>query len=813
MKRTLMLLAISCWLLAISAQDYFGDAQWIGAITKADANTPVGRQYSGSVLKESKAEWDKANPLSRRSIILRRSFKPYKTVKHAELRICGLGFYETTINGEKVGDSEFAPTWSDYDKTVFFNVYDVTQQIQQGNNELRVLLGNGFYNEQGGRYTKLKVSFGPPTLLYFLYVTYDDGMRERVYSDQKWQWTESPITFNSIYGGEDYDARLENSPIATPHSQRENSSEEGEKGWKPVVIMEGPEGRLRPQIAHSTKLMERYPVKQTLRKDSILVLDMGQNLAGYPEITVRGKAGERLKLTPGETLDKNGLVEQRQTGRPHYYTYILKGNSQEPNAKSQKPEIWHPRFSYYSYRYLQIEGDIDVLKKVESCFVYNSAERTGSFECSNPRINATHQLIDRAIRSNWQAVWTDCPSREKLGWLEQDWLNGEALVYNYDARHMIEQTMQNIVDAQHNDGSMPEIAPEYTQFTGPYTEPFRESPEWGGAIIALPMLYWQHYGDLDLADRHYDAMKRYMNYLTTQDSCFILKMGLGDWYDYGQGKAGFSKNTPMPLVSTAHYYQWMCYMYVLSKHLGHKQDAEWFNLQADSIRQSFNRTFYDAKKKTYGTGSQCSLALPLYLKLVPEADYQAVLQNLIQDIKAHGNRLTTGDVGNRYLFYVLTQNDQRELLYTMLNHDDVPGYGYQIKKGHTTLTEQWNPDLGSSMNHFMMGHIENLLIPDLLGIRRTGELIEIHPHPVGDLTWCKGSTMSAYGEVKVAWKQEKDLFTLDIDVPIGGFADVYLPYSGQAESVGEGHHHFEDKVSESVKAVKPVKSKQTKKRK
>ena len=769
----------------IGAQDYFGEAQWIGAITYKDAKIPEGRLCSGNVIKETKAAWDKADPLSRRSIVLRRSFKPYKTVKHAELRICGLGFYEATINGQKVGDSEFAPSWSDYDKTVFFNVYDVTQQIRQGNNELRVLLGNGFYNEQGGRYTKLKVSFGSPTLLYFLYLTYDDGMRERVYSDEKWQWTESPITFNSIYGGEDYDARLEVGSLM---------SDVRADQWKPVVIQEGPEGRLRPQIAHSTKVMERYPAKQTLRKDSILVIDMGQNLAGYPEITVRGNAGERLKLTPGETLDKNGLVDQRQTGRPHYYTYILKGSLQA--------EIWHPRFSYYGYRYLQIEGDIDVLKKVESCFVYNSAERIGSFECSNPRINATHQIIDRAIRSNWQAVWTDCPSREKLGWLEQDWLNGEALVYNYDARRMIEQTMQNIVDAQHDDGSMPEIAPEYTQFTGTWARPFQESPEWGGAIIALPMLYWQHYGDMDLADQHYDAMKRYLAYLVSQESCFILNMGLGDWYDYGPGKAGFSKNTPTALVSTAHYYQWMCYMYVMAKRLGHKQDAEWYNLRADSIRHSFNRTFYDAQKKTYATGSQCSLALPLYLKMVPEGDYQAVLQNLIKDIKAHGNRLTTGDIGNRYLFSVLIQNDQRELLYTMLNHDDVPGYGYQIKKGHTTLTEQWNPDLGASMNHFMMAHIENFLIPDLLGIRRTGELIEIHPHPVGDLTWCKGSTMSAYGEVKVSWQITNGTFALDIDIPLGGFADVYLPYSGQTESIGDGHHHFEDKIPLPVKGKK-----------
>ena len=764
----------------------FGDAQWIGAITKADANIPAGRHYSGNVLKESKAAWDKADPLSRRSIILRRRFYPYKKVKQAEWRICGLGFYEATINGQKVGESEFAPSWSDYDKTLFFNTYDVTSLIQAGDNELRVLLGNGFYNEQGGRYTKLKVSFGPPTLLCLLYVTYDDGMREHLFSDSKWQWTESPITFNSIYGGEDYDARQE---------LRVESLEF--KDWKPVVIQEAPQGELCPQIVQPVKIMERYPVKQVLKwqGDTLLVLDMGQNLAGYPEITVEGKAGQRLKLTPGETLDKDGLVNQQQTGRPHYYTYILRGNSQKPIANSQKQEVWHPRFSYYSFRYLQVEGDINVLKKVESCFVYNSAERIGSFECSNPRINATHQLIDRAIRSNWQAVWTDCPSREKLGWLEQDWLNGEALVYNYDAYPMIEQTMQNIVDAQHEDGSMPEIAPEYTQFTGSWARPFQESPEWGGAIIALPMLCLRHYGNLDLAERHYDAIKRYVDYLSTQDSCYILKQGLGDWYDYGSRRAGFSQNTPMPLVSTAHYYQWMCNMYVIAKLLGHKEDAERFNTQADNIRQAFNRTFYNAEKKTYGTGSQCSLALPLYLKLVPEDDYQAVLQHLIDDIKAHGTRLTTGDVGNRYLFSVLIENNQRDLLYAMLNHDEVPGYGYQIKKGYTTLTEQWNPDMGASMNHFMMAHIENFLIPDLLGIQRTGDLIEIQPHPVGDIIWCKGSTMSANGPVKVEWRIREGVFTMDIDIPEGGFADVYMPFSNHAESVTEGHHRLTEKIN------------------
>lgn len=754
-------------IIPVQAQDYFGGAQWIGAITRQQAHIPEGRYYQGAVLKESKSLWAKADTLSRRSIILRRSFKPWKTIKKAELRICGLGFYELTINNKKVGDAEFAPLWSDYDKSIFYNLYDVTSYLQLGDNEIRVLLGNGFYNEQGGRYHKLRISFGPPTLKFFLYVIYEDGMRERLLSDENWEWTPSPIVFNSIYGGEDYDARIE--PI----------------DWKPVVIQEAPKGLLRKQIAKPVKIMEQFPVKKTLRKDSLMVLDMGQNLAGYPEITVSGKPGQYLKITPAETLTPEGLCNQKQTGRPHYYTYILKGEGKE---------TWHPRFSYYSYRYLQIEGDIKVLKDIKSCFIYNSALRIGEFECSNPLINDTHKLIDRAIRSNWQAVWTDCPAREKLGWLEQDWLNGEALVYNYDAQSMIEQTMQNIVDAQHEDGSMPEIAPEYTQFTGSWAKPFQESPEWGGAIIALPMLYWQHYGDLSLAREYYEPMKRYINYLASQDSAYILKMGLGDWYDYGPGRAGFSQNTPMPLVATAHYYQWMCYMYVLAKQLGKRDEAYAFNQRAENIRQAFNREFYDAKRKTYGTGSQCSLALPLYLKLVPEKDYQAVLQNLIKDIHQHGDRLTTGDVGNRYLFYTLAKNGHRELLYKMLNHYDVPGYGYQIKKGQTTLTEQWNPDHGASMNHFMMAHIENLLIPDLLGIQRNGDLIEIAPHPVGDLTWCKGSTMSAQGKVSVSWKIKKDKFIMDIDIPEGGFADVYMPYSDRAESIQGGHHHFEESV-------------------
>ena len=730
------------------------NAEWIGAITRKDARLPEGRNFTGAKLKEPlvRAAWMAADKLSDKSIYLRRSIKLQGAVRQATVYIVGLGFYELTIDGSKVGDAEFAPLWSDYDKSIFYNEYDVTDYFLSKTSKhlLQVLLGNGFYNEQGKRYAKMNISFGPPTLLFHLHIVYLDGRTQDVVSDASWQWAQSPITFNSIYGGEDYDARM------VPST------------WQPVVIQEAPKGILRKQMAEPVKIMERYGVKDTVRCDSVLVLDMGQNLAGFPAITVCGKVGQRLKLIPGETLTKEGLVSQKQSGRPHFYIYTL--------GTSHQTETWHPRFSYYGYRYLQIEGDLEVLRKVESCFVYNSARKTGSFECSNQLFNDTYRLIDRAIRSNWQAVWTDCPHREKLGWLEQDWLNGEGLLANYDCRTMIVQTMQNIADAQFDNGALPEIAPNLCVFEGSWASPFLESPEWGGAFIALPFLYRDFYGDDTLITRYRPQMKRYVDYLATQDSCYILKQGLGDWYDYGPGRAGFAQNTPMALVSTAHYYWW--------NHLMQEP-------RADSIRAAFIREFYHPDTHRVGTGSQCAYAIALEMGLVPEKDRQTVLDSLVADIHHHGDRLTTGDVGNRYLFNALIHHGQQELLYKMLNHYDVPGYGYQIKLGHTTLTEQWNPEFGASMNHFMMGHINNILVPYILGIWRQGSQNVIAPHPIGDLTWCKGSME----EVQVAWHIEGDTFVVDVNIPTGTTATVKMPYSGLCQVLDEGHHTLKEQIN------------------
>ena len=799
------------------APEGFSSAKWIGAITREDARLPEGRRFHGAELKkpEVKAAWAAVDTLAKKSICLRRKFRTDKKVVEATASVCGLGFYEFSLNGKKVGDSEFAPLWSDYDKSVYYNTYDVTELLQKGENVAGVLLGNGFYNVQGGRYRKLLISFGAPTLLFSLVINYEDGTRETIYSDNDWKYDLSPITFNCIYGGEDYDARRE--------QKGWNKIGFNDRQWRPVVVQEAPKGMLRPQKAAPVKIMERYDIQKVtkLTSEQILsackstkrtvdpsafVLDMGQNLAGFPEITVRGKRGQKVTLIVAEALTDEGACNQRQTGRQHYYEYTLKGEGDE---------TWHPRFSYYGYRYIQVEGAVlkgqknpgklPVLKNIQSCFVYNSARKVSTFECSNPIFNAAHRLIEKAVRSNMQSVFTDCPHREKLGWLEQVHLNGPGLLYNYDLTAFAPQIMRNMADAQHANGAMPTTAPEYVVFEGPGMDAFAESPEWGGALVIFPYMYYETYGDDSLIKKYYQNMRRYVDYLSTRADRHILSFGLGDWYDYGDFRAGFSRNTPVPLVATAHYYMSVDYLIKAASIVGNDYDVRYYSSLAYDIMVAFNERFLNHDTAQYGTGSQCSNALPLFLRLTQSAGHQGIYEmdhrlnrkvfmNLVKDVEAHGNRLTTGDVGNRYLIQTLANYGADELIYKMFNHEEAPGYGFQLKFGATTLTEQWDPRQGSSWNHFMMGQIDEWFFNSLAGIRpyvKNGyQIVGIAPKPVGDLKYVKCSYDTPYGVIAVDWTHENGTFTLNLSIPVNTTAVVTLPGEKAPKEVQSGTYQW-----------------------
>ena len=734
---------------------------WVGAITRSDARLPRGR-WSNEVFKRDtfQARWRDVDTLSARSIVVRREFSARRRVVDAVVYVCGLGHYELTINGRKVGTSEFAPLWSEYSKTVYYDTFDVTALLRQGHNAVAVLLGNGFFNVQrGGRYSKLQGSFGPPQLFLRLDVSYDDGTGESLATDGSWRWMPSPVTFNSIYGGESYDARMEQPGCLMPAFD--------DSHWHTVAITEGPEGALRPEAAQPVKVMERYGVRSLrhVPADSIasaslktrrqvsasaFVCDMGQNLAGFPSITVSGRRGQRVTLIVGERLTPQGVCDQSQSGRQHYYEYTLCGRGRES---------WQPRFSYYGFRYIQVEGAVmegepnpeglPVVHRLQSCFVYNSAEETSTFWCNNPLFTRTHRLIERAERSNMQAVLTDCPHREKLGWLEQDHLCGPSLLYNYDMTRLIPKVMRDIADTQKPNGMVPTTAPQYVSFGNL----FDDSPEWGSTLVILPFMYYDMYGDSTLITDFYPAMSRYVDYLTSRATDGIVSHGLGDWYDYGPWRAGFSRNTPVPLVATAHYILDLRLVAQAARMAGQTDDARRFDSRYAEVVESFNRHFYKPDSCYYGSGSQASNALPLFLGICGD-NKEKVLKSLIDDIHAHGDRLTTGDVGNRYLFRVLADNGCDELLFTMLNHYETPGYGFQLSQGATTLTEQWDPRQGSSENHFMLGQIDEWLFRSLSGLRQVEGThgmrhLVVAPKRVGDIRQLRTTIRTLYGPVTV----------------------------------------------------------------
>ena len=711
------------------------------------------------------------------AIQLRKEFMLQKPVKRAEVYVCGLGFYELRLNGRKVGDHVLDPGWTNYRKSCLYTTYDVTAQVTRGGNALGVMLGNGMYNVPGGRYAKFKGSFGPPKVILHLHIEYTDGTSTAVVSDGSWTWAPSPVVFSCMFGGEDYDARME----------MPGWDKTGFKGgtFQAAAVMEGPGGQLTAQAAPPIKVMQEYkPAKITQPKPGVWVYDFGQNCASMPKLTVQGQTGASVRLTPGELLDGKGMVSQASCGGPAYYTYTLNGKG---------AETWMPRFFYYGSRYLQVDTSghppdaAPQVIELTSQFVHSSAAGVGSFSCANPLVNRVHELVNAAIKSNLQSVLTDCPHREKLGWLECTHLLAGCLMYNYDVPTFYNKISNDMSEAQIANGMVPDIAPEFTVFDGG----FRDSPEWGSGFVIAPWQVYQMYGDRTLLARHYDGMKRYVAYLTSKSKDHIVAHGLGDWYDTSPGGPGESTLTSRGVTATAIYYQNLLILKESATLLGKADEARGFEDLATAVKEAFNRKFFNGAKNQYDRNSQTANAMPLVVGLVPDERRAAVLDGLVAQIRAGGNRVTAGDIGFNYLMRALSDGGQGNVLYDMLIRDDGPGYAYQLKKGATSLTEAWDSNPGSSQNHCMLGHIEEWFYRGLGGIACDPagpgfNKIIVKPQIVGDLSEANVTYESPYGRIASKWQRADGQVTLTVTIPANTTATMYVPAKDAAAVTESG---------------------------
>ncbi len=735
----------AAWISAPPVYDWASFAAQIGALEKSDPPT-----------------------ISARSPLLRRDFTVQGEVSAARLYISGLGYYEAAVNGERVGDHVLDPAFTRYDRRVLYTTYDVTDLVSQGENAIGVMLGGGWYDMP----TRAVWGFDHapwrdrPVLRCQLEIRYADGSMETIVSDEEWVASPGPIVFNSVRQGEIYDARLEQDGWTTPAFDASD--------WVRVNETSGPAGEISAQTMPPIRLIETLqPESVSEPRPGTYVFDLGQNIAGWARISVSGQAGTEITLKYGERLDDVGLVDQDlidqhlRAAPMQTDTYILRGNGVEE---------WEPRFVYHGFQYVEVSGlpEPPSEETLEGRVVHTDFKSIGTFSASDTLLNRIQEAARWAYRGNFHGYPTDCPQREKNGWMGDAHLAAEMGLLNYASAGAYTKWVQDMADEQRMSGELPGIVP-----TSGWGYHWGNGPAWDSAFLLIPSYVYRYRGDAQLLRKHYDQHKRYVDYLERESEDLIISFGLGDWVPA-------NTVTPAEVTSTAYFYKDVRIVAETAQMIGNGEDAVRYGQLAEDIKTAFNNEYFDPATGSYANGSQTALSCALYQGLVPEDEVQRTAALLARKVMDNGNRIDTGILGAKYVLHALTDNGYPELAYSVASQTRYPGWGYWIEQGATTLWEQW--DGSNSLNHIMFGDISAWFFQAIAGIQPEGpgfQQIVVDPFVPDELEWAAAEHVSPYGLVGSEWRKETDGFHLDIEIPVNTAATVYIPASGP-DAVTEG---------------------------
>ncbi|MEU1304850.1 family 78 glycoside hydrolase catalytic domain [Streptomyces shenzhenensis] len=697
-----------------------------------------------------------------------------RAVRSARLYIAGLGIYDATINGEPVGDAVLEPANTDYAERVQYATYDVTDRLRTGANTIGVALGNGMSNvvSTADRYRKLYGNLSDPKLIARLDVTLADGSVRTVTSGDDWRTTLGPTTSSNWYGGEDYDARREIPHWDEPRGDRHD--------WRRAVTVSGPGSTERPALL-SARETEPIRVMETLTGKEVdgaagsRVFDLGRNIAGWPEITVTAPAGTEIRAYPAESLKAGHAFQSiSNVGAPLWDSYTARGSG---------AETWHPRFSYHGFRYLELKGVPEgATVRVRGKVLHTDNTSAGTFTTSDPLVNDIHGLIRGAIEGNMMSVLTDCPSREKLGWLEQDQLVFPALAGNYDMQAHLRKIVRDMADAQTADGLVPSTVPEYTNLPGAY----RNDANWGGAFVLVPWQLYTTYGDRSTLSTYYPRMRQYAAFLENQVSGGILDYGLGDWFTP-------DRTFPRAVAGTYGYWRVVDTLGRIADLLGDRSAAAEYRAKADASAKALAAKYYDTATGSFGGGGQGAEALALDMGAYPAGERDRLLAHFTTSVENAGHHLVLGEISLPAAFRVLSAAGRDDIVLRIATQTTSPSYGYQVRAGNTTLGESWDGGPGQSQNHFMLGAIDGWFIGRVAGIAQTADSVGyakllIDPAVEGDMTSASGSYTTPYGVARTEWRRESGRFRLTVDVPAGSTAEVHVPAdTGHAEAPVGAH--------------------------
>lgn len=721
--------------------------------------------------------WDDDSFHSRLSArYFRKEFELKKEVQEAKAYIIGLGLYELSLNGEKVGESVLAPSPTDYDQNIKYNIYDLTNELKSGANAVGVVVGNGrFYaNRQHYKGYKIK-NFGFPKLLFQLVVKYTDGTTEYIRTDNSWKGTaDGPLRSNNEYDGEEYDARKEMKGWNTVGFDDSN--------WLEPEYVEQPDGKYEAQQNPNMRVLrEINPISIREQSAGKYILDLGQNFAGWLQLKVNGEAGDTITMRFGEIVQDDGelfttnLRDAQATAK-----YVLKGEG---------PEMWEPQFVYFGFRYVEITGwpgkptVDDFVGKVVS----DEMAVHGTFETSNQLVNQIYRNAYWGILSNYKGMPVDCPQRnERQPWLGDRTIGCYGENFIFDNAALYKKWVDDIAYSQKWDGSISDVAPAYWRY-------YSDNMSWCGTLLTVADMLYQHTGDSEPIVKHYAAMKKWLNYMEDRylKDGVMTKDSYGDWceppatIEEGRGKSA-DRKYPSALISTAYYYHYLGLMQEFAKLSGNESDIIGYQNQAVLVKDAFHKTFYKEDQRGYGDNKLTENILAVAMKLVPSEYEDKVIQTIVNTIENTNNgHLSTGVIGTQWIMRTLTNTGHADLAWKLATNTTYPSWGYMVGNGATTIWELWNGNTAApkmnSYNHVMMlGDLVIWYYEKLAGIKSSAEQvgykqIVMKTEMIDGLSFVNASYETPYGIIVSEWARKNSKFAWDISVPANASAIVYIP--------------------------------------
>lgn len=717
--------------------------------------------------------------------LFRKAFKLAGPVRTARLYISALGYYRASLNGEMVGDQHLDPLWTRPDKRVFYSVYDVTGNLSAGANCLGITLGNGWYNplplRLWGRVNlRERLPVGRPQFIARLHIEYADGSSESLVSDRSWKFTEGPILRNNIYLGEKVDARKNIPDWDKPGLD--------DSGWSAAHTAPIPTGALQALPAPAIKVTTKIrPIAITEPAKDIYIIDMGQNFGGWARFNFNVPAGTQITLRYGELLNEDGTLNpmtsvcgqiKSKTGKPQIAgappiawqedCYIARGGG---------PESYTPQFTFHAFRYVELTGlpSRPSLDSIEGLRMNSSVEPVGSFSCSNELFNRIQKMCRWTFLSNLFGVQSDCPHRERFGYGGDLVTTSDAFMLNYDMSGFYAKATRDWADSALPDGMLTDTAPSVgIQYCG---------VGWAMAHPHLQTQLYRYYGDRRIIEEQYAVSKRWFELVRAKNKDHIVRNGLHD-------HEALEKEKTPPMV-TPLYCESARMLSQLARVLGKEEEAREYSQLSKDIKEAYGENFVATGTGVARSGIQSAQSFALYLDMLPEDERTKALTHLLRDIEKHDGHLTTGIFGTRYMLDALSREGQVEVVNTMVNKRDFPGWGHMLENGATTLWEHWKfSDNTFSHNHPMFGSVSQWFYNWLGGIEPAADAvgfdrIDLHPRFVEGLDWVKCSHRSVHGPVVCNWKREGNTVAIELRVPVNSTAVLHLP---TASSITENGH-------------------------